>query len=286
MASASVEPTNLFNVKDLIVVVTGGGTGIGLLITQALESNGAIVYIIGRRKESLEKAASTAKHGNIRPIQGDVTSKTDLERIVAEIKSAVGYVNVVIANSGVSGPTLLGMPPNASLSEFRNHLLGWDTDAFTNTFAVNSTGVFNTVIAFLELLDEGNKRGNLKQKSQVIATASIGAYNRSPVAGYAYAGSKAGVIHMMKQFATSLVPYDIRSNVIAPGFYPSEMTEPVLKQNEGKVWPKSVVPEQRFGDSEDIAGVILFLVSKAGAYINGNVLVTDGGRLSVLPSTY
>ncbi|KAI0845899.1 NAD(P)-binding protein [Daldinia vernicosa] len=286
MASTSVEPNDLFGVKGLVVVVTGGGSGIGLMMVNALESNGAIVYIIGRRKETLEKAAATAKHGNIRIIQGDVCNKADLERAVAEIKSAVGYVNVVVANSGVAGPTMGALSQNPSLSDFRNVVFGWDTAEFNNTYAVNSTGVFFTVAAFLELLDEGNKRGNLKQKSQVIATSSIGAYNRIPAAGYAYGSSKAGVIHMMKQLATALVPYSIRSNVIAPGFYPSEMTEPLLKNRQTEEWPKSVVPEQRIGDQEDIAGAILFLVSKAGAYVNGNVLVTDGGRLGVVPSAY
>ncbi|OTA81826.1 hypothetical protein M434DRAFT_401206 [Hypoxylon sp. CO27-5] len=286
MASAAVEPNDLFAVKGLVAVITGGGSGIGLMMTQALESNGAIVYIIGRRKEVIDQAASTAKHGNIRPIQGDVTNKADLERAVAEIKSAVGYVNVVVANSGTTGPSLAGMPPEPTLSQFRDHLLGTDTAAFTNTFHVNTTGIFNTIAAFLELLDEGNKRGNLKQKSQVIATSSIGAYNRVPLAGYAYGPSKAAVVHMMKQFATGLVPYGIRSNVIAPGFYPSDMTQELQSKKPGKEWPKSVVPEQRFGDEEDIAGTILYLVSRAGAYINGNVLVTDGGRLGVLPSAY
>ncbi|OTA98768.1 hypothetical protein M426DRAFT_325721 [Hypoxylon sp. CI-4A] len=284
MASAAVEPNDLFGVKGLVAVITGGGTGIGLMMTQALESNGAIVYIIGRRKEPLEKAAATAKHGNIRTIVGDVSSKADLERAVAEIKSAIGYVNIVIANSGVTGPGMQGLPPQPSISDFRNHLLGWDTAELTNTYAINSTGVLNTVAAFLELLDEGNKRGNLKQRSQVIATASIGGYNRTPLAGYTYGPSKAAVIHLMKMFASSLVPYNIRSNVIAPGFYPSEMTEEFISKT--KEWPKNVVPEQRLGDPEDIAGAILFLVSRAGAYINGNVLVTDGGRLGVMPSSY
>lgn len=64
------------------------------------------------------------------------------------------------------------------------------------------------------------------------------------------------------------------------------MTEPLLQNRPTQEWPKSVVPEQRLGDQEDIAGAILFLVSKAGAYINGNVLVTDGGRLGVVPAAY
>ncbi|KAF2805452.1 NAD(P)-binding protein, partial [Mytilinidion resinicola] len=143
-----------------------------------------------------------------------------------------------------------------------------------------------SIIAFLELLDAGNKKGNLVQKSQVIATSSIGAFNRVPLAGYAYGGSKAGVVHLMKQFATTLVAYDVRSNVIAPGYYPSELTEGMLKAKEETGFTKAEVPLQRAGNEDDMAGVILFLASRAGAYINGNVVVTDWGRLSVLPATY
>ncbi|KAK2004240.1 short-chain dehydrogenase/reductase [Colletotrichum falcatum] len=284
MASASINAADLFSVKGLIAVVTGGGTGIGLMIAQGLEANGATVYIIGRRKETLEKAASTAKHGNIRIIQGDITQKKDLERAVSQIKEAHGYVNVVVANSGISGPALMGMPPNPTIAQYRDYVFGWDQKEFTETFAVNTTGVFFTVAAFLELLDEGNKRGNFKQRSQVIATSSIGAYNRQPM-GFAYGSSKAAVIHMFKQLSTVLVPFNIRANVIAPGFYPSEMTEGAMKQHKDG-WEKSVIPEERAGDLEDMAGAVLFLVSRAGAYTNGNVLVTDGGRLGVVPSTY
>lgn len=64
------------------------------------------------------------------------------------------------------------------------------------------------------------------------------------------------------------------------------MTEDLREKQGGNEWPKAIIPAQRFGDSEDIAGAILFLVSRAGAYINGNVLVTDGGRLGVVPSSY
>ncbi|WYZ37126.1 hypothetical protein EsH8_II_000632 [Colletotrichum jinshuiense] len=284
MASANINAADLFSVKGLIAVVTGGGTGIGLMIAQGLEANGAIVYIIGRRKEALEKAVSTAKHGNIRAIQGDITQKVDLERAVAEIKEAHGYVNVVIANSGVSGPALEDLPPNPTISQFRDFVFGWDQKDFTETFAVNTTGVFFTVAAFLELLDEGNKRSSFKQRSQVIATSSIGAYNRNPL-GYAYGSSKAAVVHMFKQLSTTLVPFNIRANVIAPGFYPSEMTTTIVEKQNGN-WPKSVIPEERPGDAEDMAGAVLFLVSRAGAYTNGNVLITDGGRLGVLPSSY
>lgn len=126
-------------------------------------------------------------------------------------------MNLVIANAGIGGPSIKTLKPNASLEEFENHLWGWTAEEFTETFAANTTGAFNTVAAFLQLLGEGNKKGNVTQKSQVIATSSIGAFNRSLTQGYAYGGSKAAVVHIFKQLATTLVPYDIRSNIIAPG---------------------------------------------------------------------
>ncbi|KAJ8131916.1 hypothetical protein O1611_g1707 [Lasiodiplodia mahajangana] len=288
MASGSLDIQSIFDVKGLVAVVTGGGTGVGLMISQALEANGAIVYIIGRRKERLEEAAVTAKHSNIHPIVGDVTSKESLAAAASTIgKEAGGYVDLVVANSGITGSGPGNLPKDADIATFQNYLASRDTDEFNQALATNVTGVFNTVVAFLSLLDAGNKReGRPKQHSQIIATGSIAAYNRVPAVGFAYGSSKAAVNHMMKQFATTLVPYSIRCNVIAPGFYPSELTGEIMSENNAKGWPKSVVPEQRSGDREDMAGAVLFLASKAGAYINGNILVTDGGRLGVLPSTY
>lgn len=123
----------------------------------------------------------------------------------------------MVANAGINGPSLSGLPPNPTLEAFRKRILSWDSADFTKAFEINAIGVFNTVAAFLELLDEGNKRGNLKQKSQVIATSSIGAFNRVPAVGFAYGGSKAAVVHIFKQLSTYLGPFDIRANVIAPG---------------------------------------------------------------------
>lgn len=155
-----------------------------------------------------------------------MTSKEDLDRAVKHIEQAQGFVNVVIANAGYSGPSLQGLRPNASLSELQDHLWSWDSAQLTNVFEVNNIGVLNTITAFLKLLEAGNKANNVTQKSQVIATGSAGAFNRVPVGGYAYGSSKAGLIHMMKSFATGLVPYVIRANVIAPGCkYSAEVRE-------------------------------------------------------------
>jgi len=107
-----------------------------------------------------------------------VTSKEDLLRAVDIITKAEGYINVLIANSGITGPTSLKMPPNASLTQFRDFL--WETDVatFTKTMEVNTSAVHFCVLAFLELLGEGNKRKNVDQLSQIIAVSSIGGFHR------------------------------------------------------------------------------------------------------------
>jgi NAD(P)-dependent dehydrogenase (short-subunit alcohol dehydrogenase family) len=157
------------------------------------------------------------KHGNIIPLQGDVTSKLELSAIVNKITDEQGFINVLIANSGITGPMLEGMPKDPTISQFRDFLWEIDSTKFTDTFKVNVTSVFFSLVAFLELLDAGNKKGNVEQKSQIITVSSVAGFNRQPIAGYAYSSTKAGATHMAKNFATGLVPYDIRSNVIAPG---------------------------------------------------------------------
>ncbi|KAH7025044.1 uncharacterized protein B0I36DRAFT_332445 [Microdochium trichocladiopsis] len=256
------------------------------MIAQGLEANGATVYILGRRLETLQNAAKTAKHGKLIPIQADVTSKESLLQAAEQIKSEQGFVNLVVANSGITGPGAAGYPADPTITQLRDLMLSWDTAAMVQTYEVNVVGVITTIAAFLELLDAGNRKGNVVQKSQAVAVSSIGGFSRRALGGYTYGSSKAAVMQLMKTLSTAWTPFDIRANVIAPGIYPSEMTGTIVKTQEENGWPRSVVPLQRAGDQQDLAGAILFLASRAGAYLNGNVLVTDGGRLGVLPSSY
>lgn len=150
------------------------------MMARALALNGAHkVYIIGRRKEVLEKAASSVTTDNIVPLVGDVTSKESLENVVSIIKSEVGYINVLIANSGTIGPQASNIDPkSSSVAEFQKAWMDTPMEDYTQTFNLNTSAVWYTIVAFLGLLDEGNKKGNVEQKSQVIATSSIGGFNR------------------------------------------------------------------------------------------------------------
>ncbi|CAG8958989.1 hypothetical protein HYFRA_00012148 [Hymenoscyphus fraxineus] len=294
LATTSIEASNLFNVKGLIAVITGGGSGIGLMMARALALNGASkVYIIGRRAKVLEEASkSIATPGIIVPIVGDVTSQSTMESIVRKIQDEVGYINLLIANSGILGPGP-AQPPSSftSVSDFKNSFLGAGTEAsgqegferFVDTFRINTAAVWYTIVQFLELLDEGNKNGNVKQASQVIATGSIAAFLRKVGGGYAYGESKSAVMHMGKQLATGLAPFGIRANVLAPGLFPSDLAAGIIGDG---VFTRDQIPLERVGDEEDMAGVILFMASRAGAYCSGNVMTIDGGRMSVLPCSY
>jgi NAD(P)-dependent dehydrogenase (short-subunit alcohol dehydrogenase family) len=187
------------------------------MMARTLAINGAHrVYIVGRREDALQKVAKSVGTNNIIPIVGDVTSKESLKSIADQVEKEIGYVNVVIANSGIGGPQSR-ITPETTLEDFQKQTWDVDFNDYLQTFSVNTVAVWYTVVAFLALLDKGNKKGNVHQRSQVIATSSIAGFNRTAPGGYAYGQSKAGTTHMMKQLATALAPYRIRSNAICPG---------------------------------------------------------------------
>lgn len=272
-------------------------------MARALAANGASkVFIIGRRESSLKETADSVPGGKIVPLVGDVTSKQSLSECLEKVKAQVDSIDVLVANSGISGPPVATVDKNQQpipLEELAQNMWKPEPEEINSTYAVNLTGVHFTVAAFLPLLDAANKKrptptkGNFTPRPQIITTGSIGGYNRKPLGNLSYAPSKSGIIHLTKQLSTMLVPYDIRANVIAPGLYYSEMTHGMYQaqgvtetHNIEGTFPKAVVPATRTGDEPDMAGVILWLCSRAGAYINGCVVVTDGGRLAVQPSSY
>jgi NAD(P)-dependent dehydrogenase (short-subunit alcohol dehydrogenase family) len=276
--------------------------GLGAMMARALDANGASkVYIIGRREDALNKTAASAKNGNVVPLGGDISSKSSLQSCVDKVSSEVSHIDVLIANSGVGGPaTSIRADDGGALpfESLHSNLWSVEMDDVTASYHVNITGVFYSAVAFLPLLHASNTLREARNPTnapqpQIIATSSIGGFSRKPMENFCYGPSKAAVTHLMKQMSTILVPYNIRCNVIAPGLYLSELTQDLYEKrgivkthNVEGTFSKSEVPLTRTGDEQDMAGVILFLCSRAGGYINGNVVVTDGGRLAVMPATY
>lgn len=192
-------------------------TGIGLMMTKALAQNGAAkIYIAARRIEPLQEAASAIGE-NVIPIQCDVTSKADLERAVQIVKGDAGYLNLLICNSGVTGPGGDMAGKKVSVEEFSARHMSFAIDDYINPFTVNVAGVWYTTMAFLPLLDAGNKAGNVSQTSQVLVIGSIAGLVKTGGAGWAYGQSKAASIHASKQLATLLPRWNMRANCITPG---------------------------------------------------------------------
>lgn len=188
------------------------------MITKALVANGASkVYILGRRLGILEQAAAQVGSDNIFPMTCDVTSKESLQSAVGRIQEDVGFVNLLVCNSGIGGPAGIRPKPETTLDEFIEANLSAPIEDYTNTFAVNTSAVWYTTMSFLKLLDAGNRQGNVEQKSQVVAVSSIGGFNKINTGGFAYGQSKAACTHLVKQLSVVLPQWDIRANAICPG---------------------------------------------------------------------
>ncbi|OIW24487.1 NAD(P)-binding protein [Coniochaeta ligniaria NRRL 30616] len=295
MSTINVE--NLFSVKGMVALVTGGGTGVGLMMAKALASAGASrVYIVGRRTEVLQAAAASInKPTVIVPLYCDVTSKISLESVVSVIANDAGFLNLVVCNAGVGGPQV-PFPSSSGetdIEEWAARQLAFDFETYTDTFKVNVSSVWYTAMSCLKLLDAGNKRGNLGYTSQVVVTSSVAGFNKKAPGGWAYGQSKAAATHLAKQLSTVLPTWGIRANCICPGLFPSEMSAPIVQAAGGSIddngglipVDKSVVPLGRMGDDQDMAGQILYLASRAGSYCNGNIILVDGGRLATFPGT-
>ncbi|KAB5566398.1 hypothetical protein GE09DRAFT_1106604 [Coniochaeta sp. 2T2.1] len=297
--SAPINLENLFSVKGMVALVTGGGTGVGQMIAKALADGGAArVYIVGRRTDVLQSAAASLNANRpavVVPLYCDVTSKISLESVVSVIRNDAGYLNLLVCNAGVGGPQVT--PPSADMriEDWAAKNLEHGFDEYTDTFKVNATSVWYTAMSCLKLLDEGNKRGNIGWTSQVVVTSSIAAFNKKAPGGWAYGQSKAAATHAAKQLSVVLPTWGIRANCICPGLFPSEMSAPIVAASGGDIndsngglipVDKSVVPLGRMGDAEDMAGQILYLASKAGSYLNGNTIIVDGGRLTNFPTTF
>lgn len=187
-------------------------------MAKALANNGAAkVYVVGRRKDRLDEAASTYPDVIV-PIVGDVTCKDSLESMAKIVSEQSGHLNLLIPNSGISGPSMHDLAPGSTLSQFKAHAWASPMEDFTAVYNVNSTAVYYTILAFLELLHAGNEKGKVGDvKSQIVVTSSIAAVNRNARAGFAYISSKAAVSHMVKVLSTFMAGWGIRVNALAPG---------------------------------------------------------------------
>ncbi|KAI5457061.1 short chain dehydrogenase/reductase family [Mariannaea sp. PMI_226] len=301
-----LESTKLMSVRGLVAVITGGGTGLGRTMANTLDINGASnIFIIGRREDRLRETAASAINGSIIPVTGDITSKESLQAAYDTIASQTDHVDLLIANSGTTGRPYTDQEPKSDgskpqLSELRDKLWSLPMEEFSHVSNVNVTGTFYTILAFLPLLEAANKKRPAPEqhilsppRPQIIVISSAAGFIRFTPVNMEYHLSKAAVNYMIKLLATTFAEYNIRVNGIAPGFYYSDMSVAFYKsqgiQDKGITdgsFSRNLIPITRGGSEEDIAGLILYMAGAAGGNLNGSIILSDGGSLSIFPSTY
>ena len=233
------------------VFVTGSTRGIGLAIAHKFASLGANVVLNGRSAISEELLAQFADYGvKVVAISGDVSDNADAKRMVEEAVEALGSVDILINNAGI---TKDGMALRMSEEDF---------DA---VLKINLTGTFNMTQAVLKPMTKARAGAIINLSSVVGLTGNAGQAN--------YAASKAGVIGFSKSIAREVAARNVRVNVIAPGFIESDMT--AVLSDKIKDAMMGQIPMKRFGQAEEVAEVAVFLAKQE--YMTGQVLSIDGG---------
>ncbi|KAG9499484.1 hypothetical protein J7337_007940 [Fusarium musae] len=283
----------LFDVSHITAVVTGGATGIGLMITQALQSNGAKVYITGRRKEVLEQTQKTygTGPGSIHVLPGDVSEKDEAVRLAEEVsKKEPNGIHLLVNNAGIAEDdntkfSSAGEPDTSDAKALSQHFLKTEPEQWADTLKTNVTGPYYMSMAFLPLFAKGHET-TLGYSSQIVNVSSIsGAMKGSSMGQPAYATSKAALTHLSRMIATLTKDVKVRVNVIAPGLFPSEMTTGESDEgNKSNIDKKMTNPAGRPGHDTDMAATILFLAGKGGLFYNGQIVYPDGGSTLINPA--
>jgi NAD(P)-dependent dehydrogenase (short-subunit alcohol dehydrogenase family) len=255
------------------------------MATQALAVNGAKVYIVGRTQEKLDTAAaahSKGIDGQIIPIAADITSKSEIARLVKEIESRESHLDILINNAGISGSTQ--QTESKSAEEMKKNLFDDESstlDDWISTYRTNVPPLFFVSVAFLPLLAKSTE-AQYGWSGAVINISSISGIVQSSQHHFGYNSSKAAAIQLTKMLAaeTAQNGIKIRVNSIAPGVFPSEMTAndsgPDQKSHlEKEKYEK--VPARRPGHDRDMAGAVIFVATNQ--YLNGQTIAVDGGYI-------
>ena len=256
-ASTSLErisipmPSDLFSLKGKTALVTGGGSGLGKAIAHALSDAGANLVLVGRRKELLEEAL-TGLQGMA--IAKDLAADNACQEIWRECSKAGVSADIVVNAAGINP---------------RKHANEVDEETWDFTIKLNLSVPFFLAQQFVP---EMRKR----KWGRIINIASLQS-ERAFTNGIAYGASKGGVVQLTRAMAEAWSTDGITANAIQPGFFPTELTEPVFADSSLSAHHASMTAIGRNGTLADIAGPAVFLASEASAFVTGQVLKVDGG---------
>ncbi len=247
----------LFSLRGKIALVTGGSRGIGEMIASGLLAAGAKVYVAARKREECEATAQRlAAHGEVIALPADLGTQAGTRALAAALSQREQRLHVLVNNAGANW--------GAPLADFPEP--GWD-----KVMNLNVKAVFDLTRFLLPQLQAAALPGD---PARVINVGSIDGLQVPLLETYSYSTSKAAVHHLSRVLAKKLAP-SVTVNAIAPGPFESKMMAETLR-SFGESIRKSC-PMQRIGEPDDMAGVAIWLASKAGAFVTGAVIPVDGG---------
>lgn len=252
----------LFDLSGRVAVVTGGSRGLGLEMAEALGEAGARVVVAARRAQWLQPAEDHLRGLGIEvaAVECDVAEPDSARALVGAAVDRFGRLDVLVNNAGVSwGAPLEEMP----LERWRQVL------------EVNLTGAFLVTQAAVPVM----RAAGWGRIVNVASVAGLVGTRPDVLDAVGYAASKGGLLALTRDLAVKLAPYGITVNAIAPGFFPTRMSEKLLERVGDRVVGQ--VPLGRLGKPGDLKGVVLFLASEAARYVTGQVLAVDGGFTAV-----
>jgi gluconate 5-dehydrogenase len=250
-----------FRLDGRVALVTGSTSGIGLAIARGLAASGATVVINGRSAERMAAAARTLADAGL-PVQQrafDVADSAAADRAFGDIESSIGPLHIVVNNAGITRRAAV-------------HELG-DGD-WRSVMATNADAAF--------YIGRAAARVMLPRKAgRIINVCSIMSEVARPGVA-AYSASKGAIKMLTKAMAVELAPHGITVNGIAPGYFRTELTEPLAADPQFDQWITNRTPMRRWGHVDELAPVAVFLASDAASYITGHLLVVDGGMTATL----
>jgi len=255
--------TDLFGIKGKVAVITGGSRGIGLMIARGFVAAGAKVYISARKADACAQAVEElSRDGEAHAFPADLSTMSGVDALASAVAAREPKVHVLVNNAGATWGAPVGQFPES----------GWDK--------VMNTNVKGVYYLTERLLPQLVAAGTAEDPARVINIGSIDGLRVPRFENYVYSASKSAVHMLTRHLAGHLVERHINVNAIAPGLFPSKMTQFVF-DGLGEQGAAEGIPMRRAGRQDDIAGTAIFLSSRAGAYLTGAVIPVDGGVSTV-----
>ena len=249
---------DLFSIAGKTALVTGGSRGIGLMIARGFVEAGAKVYISSRKADVCDRAAAElAQAGTCVSVPADVSTEAGARGLADAVAAREQALDILVNNAGANWGAPLAEYPDSA----------WD-----KVLALNVKSVFHLSRFLLPLLERAARPGD---PARIINVGSIDGLHVPVLETYAYSASKAAVHHMTRVLARRLAPHGVTVNAVAPGPFESKMMAETLQRFRDAI--VSSCPLGRIGEPEDMAGVAIYLASRAGAYLTGAVIPVDGG---------